>query len=148
MNHQAEVVLDFGDGEYLFRLNVKQIVELEEKCLAAFAVVHARLWNGIWTVNDVTETIRLGLIGGGMDPAKARKLTERYGVPFKHSYPIAKLVINAPMFGFEVSPLGKDQATAPANQSASTSPSSSPQPTASASKPVTLEEFHSGSFLQ
>lgn len=149
MNHQAEVTIDFADGVYAFRLTVKQVIELEEKCGAAFAIIHYRLWNGAYAANDVVETIRLGLIGGGMEPTAALKLTERYGgLPFKYSYPVARAVIGAAMWGFEKSPLGKDQATAQSNQSATTSPSLSPQPTASGSKPVTLEEFHSGNFLQ
>lgn len=149
MNHQAEVVLFFGDGEQLFRLTVKQIIELEEKCQAAFGVIYHRIMNGIFTANDVTETIRLGLIGGGLEPAKAFKLTERYGgVPFAESHQVARLVIGAAMFGFEKSPLGKDQATAEATQSATTSPNLSPQPTASGSNPMTLEEFHFGNWLQ
>lgn len=146
MNHQAEVQVDFGDGEYLFRLTVKQIIELEEKCGAAFAVIHARLWNGVYTANDVIETIRLGLIGGGTDPVQALKLTERYGMPFKYSYPVARAVIGAAMWGFEKSPLGKAQAAA--NPSASTSPNLSAQPNRSGTNPVFLDEFHSGNFLQ
>jgi Protein of unknown function (DUF3356). len=148
MNHQAEVVLFFGDQEYLFRLTVKQIIELEEKCQAAFGVIYHRLMNGIFTVNDVTETIRLGLIGGGLEPIKAAKLTERYGIPLAESHQVARLVIGAVMFGFEKSPLGKDQAATEAAQSATTPPNSSPPPTASDSNPMTLEEFHFGNWLQ
>jgi len=149
MNHQAEVVLEMGDGEYLFRLTSLQVPQLEEKCNAAFAIIHARLWNGVWTGADVTETIRLGLEGGGMDPVQAKKLSERHGgVPFKFSHPIARAVIGAAMWGFEKSPLGKNQATPEANQSASMSPNSSLQPTASGSNPMSLEEFHSGNWLQ
>jgi hypothetical protein len=148
MNHQAEIEVDFGDGSYNFRLSVKQIIELEEKCGAPFAVIHARLWGGAYSANDVVETIRLGLVGGGMDPAQARKLVERYGVPFKYSYPVARAVIGAVMWGFEKSPSGKDQAAAEATQSATTPPNSSRQPTASGSNPMTLDEFHFGNWLQ
>lgn len=148
MNHQAEVVIDFADGSYTFRLTVKQIIELEEKCGAAFAIIHARLWQGLYTANDVVETIRLGLIGGGMDPVKAKQLVERYGVPFKYSFPVARAVIGAVMWGFEKSPLGKETATPGANQSASTPPNLSEQPMPSASRGMSLDEFHSGSWLQ
>lgn len=148
MNHQAEIDTDFGDGAYKFRLTVKQIIELEEKCGAPFAVIHARLWGGAYSANDVIETIRLGLIGGGLDPTQARKLVERYGVPFKYSYPVARAVIGAVMWGFEKSPLGKDQATPEATQSASMPPNSSVQPMPSASKGMSLDEFHSGNWLQ
>jgi hypothetical protein len=148
MNHQAEAVIDFGDGEYLFRLTVKQIIELEEKCGAAFAVIQARLWNGLWTANDVVETIRLGLIGGGADPVKAKQLTDRYALPFQYSYPVARAVAGAVMWGFEKSPLGKDQAAPTTNQSASMPPNLSEQPASSESKGMSLDEFRFGNWLQ
>lgn len=101
MRHQTEIHLDFADGRYAFGLNIKQILELEEKCGAGIAVIHARLWNGVYTTADVTETIRLGLIGGGMDPVQAKKLSDRYGIPIKHSYPIARVIIGGVMWGFD-----------------------------------------------
>lgn len=147
MNHQAEVVTDFGGEEYLFRLTVKQIIELEEKCGAAFAVIHARLWQGLYTANDVVETIRLGLIGGGMDPVKAKQIVERYGVPFQYSYPVARAIVGAVMWGFEKSP-GKAQAAPTANQSATTPPPSSQRHEPSGSNQMTLDEFHFGNWVQ
>ena len=38
------------------------------------AVVLARLSLGQWQLEDVTETIRLGLVGGGMESAQAARL--------------------------------------------------------------------------
>jgi hypothetical protein len=148
MNHQAEVTIDFADGAYLFRLSVKQIIELEEKCGAPFAVIHARLWGGAYSANDVVETIRLGLIGGGMNPPEAKKLTERYSVPFQYSFPVARAITGATMWGFEKSPLGKETATPEANQSASTLPNTSERQPEWGSGPMSLGEFHSGSWLQ
>jgi len=146
MNHQAEITIDFADGSYVFRLSVKQIIELEEKCGAPFAVIHARLWGGAYSANDVVETIRLGLIGGGMNPPEAKKLTERYSVPFKYSYPVARAVIGAVMWGFEQSPLGKDQATAGDSRNGSTSPNTSRELSGSESSPLNLDTIPFGNW--
>lgn len=101
MRHQTEIQMEFADGRYAFGLNIKQILELEEKCGAGIAAIHARLWNGLYTANDVVETIRLGLVGGGMDPVRAMKLVDRYGMPIKHSFPIARVIIGGVMWGFD-----------------------------------------------
>lgn len=61
---QTEIPLPFADGEYLFRLPIKRIVEIEEKAGPIDAVRH-RLMNGGFSIQDVVETIRQGLIGGG-----------------------------------------------------------------------------------
>lgn len=37
-----------------------------------------RLHKGSWRIGDVSNIVRLGLIGGGMEPAAALKLTLRY----------------------------------------------------------------------
>lgn len=110
MNNQGEITTKWADGTYTFRLTVAGILELEEKCDAPFAVIFDRLSAGKFKLRDVTETIRIGLIGGGMPAAKALPLVERYGLPLVENAPIARLIVGAVMFGFEASPLGEDQA--------------------------------------
>jgi Phage tail tube protein, GTA-gp10 len=70
---------DWADSHYLF--NVAQIdllLELEEKCKAPFATVYQRLATKSYSITDVRETIRLGLIGGGATPLAALALVQRY----------------------------------------------------------------------
>ena len=61
---EISIPLPFGDGEYIFALPIKQIVALEAKAGPIDAVKH-RLIEGGWSVLDITETLRHGLIGGG-----------------------------------------------------------------------------------
>lgn len=61
---QTEIALPFADGEYLFRLPIKRIVEIEAKA-GPIDVVKHRLMNGGWSIHDVVETLRQGIIGGG-----------------------------------------------------------------------------------
>ena len=77
----ATILLPFGDDERLFKLGMDQLFVLEQKRDCGFAVLHGRLMNGGWSSTDVTETLRLGLVGGGMDVLQAKQLVERYCVP-------------------------------------------------------------------
>jgi hypothetical protein len=61
---ETSISLPFGDGEYTFALPIKQIVALEAKA-GPIDGVKNRLVHGGWSVLDIVETIRHGLIGGG-----------------------------------------------------------------------------------
>ncbi len=52
-------------------LGLGELLELQEKCDAGPAQIVARLEGGTWRVQDLRETLRLGLIGGGMTPTDA-----------------------------------------------------------------------------
>jgi hypothetical protein len=82
---RCEIELEFGDGTYLFRLPLKQIAELQDKCNAGIQEIFGRIIQGKARIEDLTETLRLGLIGGGMEPVQARRLIERYAFPPKFS---------------------------------------------------------------
>lgn len=122
------IALEFADGEYLFRLPVAQIVELQEKCGAGVAAVFSRLMMGryrgpggdilfnpleaIFKLEDIRDTIRLGLIGGGegtvdgqpvkVDPIKAKRLVQDYvdSRPLLETWRIASAVLAAFVVGY------------------------------------------------
>jgi len=62
----GRVAFPFGDGAYLFRLDFGGVRELQRLTDAGPLVLHRRLLHGQWMMDDVRETIRLGLIGGGL----------------------------------------------------------------------------------
>ena len=70
--------LDWADGKYSFRLAWGQLRELQEICDAGPFVILSRLQGHTWLVQDISATIRLGLIGGGTTPEKALMLVDRY----------------------------------------------------------------------
>lgn len=76
--HDAVLTRPWADGEHAFRLPIKQLLELQEKCGAGPIKIFDRLQQRDWRVEDVRETIRLGLIGGGMAPHAALVLVSRY----------------------------------------------------------------------
>lgn len=90
MSRSAKIVLDWADGTYPFRLAIEQLAELQEKTDAGPWFVQWALSRMLISAQAnieppkdaspayVTETIRLGLIGGGMDPIKALKKVRTY----------------------------------------------------------------------
>lgn len=154
MNYKGEITAPWGDGEHLFKLTVAGLLELEEKTKSPFATVFARVTAGGYGMADISETIRLGLIGGGKSPIEAKKLVDRYLLPLSESAPVARLALMGVMFGFEASPPGKDEAapmadptpTTATDPSASLPPISSETPSSLASDQMSLTEFHSGNW--
>lgn len=83
----------FGDGERDFALPAKLILELQEKTRAGFGDLLRRATAGSYRFEDITETIRLALIGGGTSPIDAARLVESYveaeGRPFVEAHMLA-----------------------------------------------------------
>lgn len=112
MSRNATATLPFGDGVHIFRLGIAELEELQEKCNAGPRVILSRIDTGAWRLHDIRETLRLGLIGGGMKPMDALRLIDRYVQP---AYLIdcekpALLVLSAALVG---SPDGDDTAGEP-----------------------------------
>ena len=79
MASNGEVELTWGDGQHKFNIaKIKSALELEEKCDAGVAEIFQRIRDSHWQINDVRETLRIGLIGGGATPDKALRLINRY----------------------------------------------------------------------
>ena len=108
----ARIDLDWADGTYSFRLAWGQLVELQEKCEAGPYVILDRLRTHHWRVEDIASVIRLGLIGGGMEPAPALKLTRRYVEerPPLENVPHAVGILTAGLMGAPDEPLGEKRA--------------------------------------
>jgi hypothetical protein len=72
------ITMTWGDGEHRFALPLGRLRELQEKTGAGPLKLFNRIRSGDWLVDDLRETIRLGLIGGGMAPDAAFALVRRY----------------------------------------------------------------------
>lgn len=66
-----------GEGHYDLGLRIGELISLQEKLGCGPYVAANRLLHGDWLVEDVTETIRLGLVGGGMSQQDAYNLVRR-----------------------------------------------------------------------
>jgi hypothetical protein len=91
----------FGDGERDFRITPELIVELERKTGAGIGALCRRLFACDFKQADVTETIRLALVGGGTSPKEADALIAAYAVnrPFAEVYPLAVSILETLWFG-------------------------------------------------
>lgn len=78
MSRDGSITLDWADGQHSFRLRWGELILLQEACDAGPQVVLARLQNGKWLMQDIRETVRLALIGGGATPEAALKLVRDY----------------------------------------------------------------------
>ena len=81
MSADGSVDLVFGGDERHFRLGIAELIALQEKRNGGPMEIVARLRFGAWRVEDVIETIRIGLLGGGMDAKAARELVEAFVRP-------------------------------------------------------------------
>lgn len=101
MDGSGNISFDWGDGEQKFRLAMKQLRELQEKTGVGPEALYERIRTGQWRMADLRETIRLGLIGGGMDEVRAANLMRAYfdeGPYLKHK-PSAVAILLAALMG-------------------------------------------------
>jgi hypothetical protein len=106
-----EVWLQFADGDYLFKLKLPQLAELQEKCGAGIGSIYMRVLIGEYKAEDLIETIRLGLVGGQQGQVNdqdikvsditARKLVQRYcDRPLDELHKLATAILSACVVGY------------------------------------------------
>lgn len=123
---QTHIDLPFADGEYRFALGLAQLHELQAKCKVGIGQLYARVLQGrvpdqpdighplyaTYHVDDLYETIRQGLIGGGegrvdgqpvtVTTMRANELVERYvhPAPLAEAWKVAAAILFAKIEGF------------------------------------------------
>lgn len=65
-----------GEGHYDLCLRIGELITLQEKLGVGPYVLAQRFLNSEWLVQDITEVIRLALIGGGMGQKEAFDLVK------------------------------------------------------------------------
>lgn len=148
MRAVGTINLAWRNGEDDFCLaKAGDILALEEKCNAGIATILTRLRTGSWYLNDVRETIRMGLIGAGMKPEKAMTVIKLHvdGNPegLAASVMIAQLILTAVLVGVPGEELGKDEAA----EAETAGQDSTEKTAASAAQPsLELEQPSAGPF--
>ncbi|AKR55703.1 hypothetical protein XM25_07810 [Devosia sp. H5989] len=101
MMRDASVTLTWADGDYTFRLGWGEMVMLQEACDAGPYEVYERLKGTRWRVQDIAAVMRLGLIGGGVEPTKALALVRDYveGRPPLENVPFARGILMIGIMG-------------------------------------------------
>lgn len=109
---RCAIDFEWADGHYTFALPIAQLEELQRICDAGPMVIAERLRHGVWKIEDIHATLRLGLIGGGEKPLAALHLVQAYvhNRPWGENVLPALAVVNAALFGKPDEPVGKSQA--------------------------------------
>lgn len=81
MSFDGSVDLTWGGDERHFRLGIDELLALQQKRGAGPLEIFTRLQAGTWLIEDLQETIRIGLIGGGLEGKAARVLIEAHVRP-------------------------------------------------------------------
>lgn len=91
----------FGDGEKAFALPFPLLKELESKTGTSIGVLIQHLRHMQFSATELSETIRLALIGGGTDPKTAADLVAVYVEkrPLAETLPIAFGIVETVWFG-------------------------------------------------
>src|SRR5262245_40371087 len=115
MTGVGTVTIVWRGGEHPFCIaRIGELLALEEACRAGVMEVLRRLESETWRINDVRETIRLGLIGGGMDPERAMVAVKLHVDGNPHglapSVLVAHAILAAAIIGVPEEPLGKTDA--------------------------------------
>lgn len=128
MSADGSVELVFAGDLRLFRLGLDNLIALQDKRNAGPLEIAQRLQFGTWRVEDITETIRIGLIGAGLDGKAARDLVAATVRPPEITLHVmtALAIILAALQGVPDDPVGKEAVATAAPEAMGASP---PPPT-------------------
>jgi hypothetical protein len=127
----ASVAIDWADGTYQFRLAWGELAKLQEACDAGPQVVYNRLHGEAWRIEDIASVIRLGLIGGGMEPAEALRKVRAYveSRPPMENLLTAQAILSVALLGAPEEPLSKKAMRRTGSTTSRTGKSGSPRST-------------------
>jgi hypothetical protein len=93
----------FGDGVHAFKLTAPMIIELERTTGTGIGGLCKRMFNSEFRLLEITEVIRLAMIGAGENPEAANALAKAYltDQPLGAAYPLAVSILEALMFGVD-----------------------------------------------
>lgn len=99
-------------GEHTFKLRIGEFRALQSATGVGPLFLLGRIAGSQWFVDDIIETVRLGLIGGGVEDTAAKKLVDKVLVDnpteiFKHA-PLALYILKASLMGDDSDPVGED----------------------------------------
>lgn len=127
MSRDGRIEIDWGGDLRTFRLDIDRLIALQDATGTGPYETLTRLSSGRWLIGDITNPIRLGLMGGGMDGKKAADLVKaqvQSGAIIQHVQ-TAQAVLMAALIGDPDEPVGKNQ---PAVETDDSQPPASTEP--------------------
>lgn len=124
MSRDAKIQLVWADGEYTFRLGWGEIEALQEACDAGPWMILERLFSKQCLIGDISNVIRQGLIGGGLEPVSATKLVRTYVEkrPPAENLLFATVILQAAVQGADDEPVGEQPAASQMESNLTASP--------------------------
>jgi hypothetical protein len=123
--------LKWVGGEHDFALDIGALRALQTACDAGPEQILRRITAGLWKVDDLYETLRLGLITGeSMSQADAAKMVNRLFTqhPLMAFRLTAARVLTAALVGPEDDPLGEAGGEPPPPQNGGSAPFTATEP--------------------
>jgi hypothetical protein len=115
----------WAGGEHPFALDIGALRALQDHCDAGPQQILTRITTGAWRVDDLMQTIRLGLIGGGMAQTEASRIVDTTfkSHPLLVFRPTAQAILVAALVGDPDDRLGETtgEPTPPENGGSATS---------------------------
>jgi hypothetical protein len=99
-------------GEHDFALTIKELRALQDRCDAGPGHILNRFYSGEWRIDDVIETVRLGLMGGGIERQEAARLIKLHveEKPLNLSVLLARVILSEFLNGVKDDPSGEQPA--------------------------------------
>lgn len=113
MSFDGSIELVWAGDARKFRLGIAELLALQEKRSCGPLEIVNRLQYGTWRIEDIQETIRIGLLGAGLDPKAARELVDtnvREGRVTVNVLVAQAILMNA-LAGDPEEPVGKKKTT-------------------------------------
>lgn len=91
----------FGDSEHTFCLTAPMLLELERSTGAGIGALSDRIFKRQFAHTDLSDVIRLSLIGGGMNAKRANEMIATYVTdrPIAEVHPLARDILLARWLG-------------------------------------------------
>lgn len=132
MSGDGGVTFDWAGEERTFRYRLGEIKRLQTATNAGPQELLRRFTTGTWRIDDLRETIRLGLEGAGVSASEAGRLLRDYVDPPKpllDSVLVAARILEGLLAGVPDDPIPKSEAAENADPSSRTESSPSPPST-------------------
>ncbi|CDM56287.1 MULTISPECIES: gene transfer agent family protein [Rhizobium] len=114
MSRDGSCEVPFNGRRTFFKLAWRELMKIQEACDAGPYLVLDRLVSGRWRLQDISEVIKWGLIGGGMSQGDALTLVESEveGRPPLENLVVAQKVLGAGVIGSAEEDVGKKSVAA------------------------------------
>ena len=136
MSRDGSTEQDFAGKRRLFRLGWGELVALQEARDAGPFLVLNRLLSGTWRMEDIAETIRIGLIGGGMPEPAARRLVVN---KVEGNVPLENLVLAQRVLAAGLAGAGDEELVGKKSEADGTTEETPRSPTESSDSPPSTE---------